>query len=347
LPARRPLDEAQTNEQLQNLYNSYSRIWMVLWASQQADPQGYVERWLDSHAYKSQSRWFGGVRLALYAIPGASDNFTERSESLSNGITLIGQSLENETARPGDTLGITLRWRTDKTLDRRYKVFAQLLNANGVLWAQHDSEPAGGSKPTVVWKPGEVIEDRHGIDLPLGSPPGKYLVIAGIYEPDTGQRVTLASASNQDHLTIGNITVERPDTAIPNFENMVLPIKIHRNLSNEIRLLGGEIYEADAAGRNLKAGAAAHLVLFWQATQAPLSNYRLKIEMSSGQTFSNIWEGYPAGPGYPTDQWQPGELVRTLHRLEIGPPGSYIITVSLFSEKSHINSISIPDIQVK
>jgi hypothetical protein len=71
----------------------------------------------------------------------------------------------------------------------RYTVFAHLLDKDGQLVAQQDSEPVGGSRPTTSWSLGEVIVDHLGILIPPDLNGGEYQLVVGMYRPDTGERL--------------------------------------------------------------------------------------------------------------------------------------------------------------
>jgi hypothetical protein len=146
------------------------------------------------------------VRLARYVTSGEIGSSTVSGAVFGDQITLVQYSLCGTHLRPRDVLQVEFLWQTNARLDQYYKVFAQLLNANGGLVAQHDSEPQGGLMPTVVWRPGEVIIDRHGITLPDDLPPGDYTLIVGIYRRDEPNTRLLVGAG--DFLELGVITVE-------------------------------------------------------------------------------------------------------------------------------------------
>jgi hypothetical protein len=102
-------------------------------------------------------------------------------------------AISNRTFHVGDVIQVHLEWLTEVSLSKRYKVFVQLLNADGVLVAQRDSEPAGGSLPTTVWQPNTVIKDQHGLAIPTNLTAGNYQIIIGLYDiDDPNQRLPVA-----------------------------------------------------------------------------------------------------------------------------------------------------------
>jgi hypothetical protein len=105
---------------------------------------------------------------------------------LDQGVILAGY----EVQPAGQSLNLNLYWQTNTPLTTRYKVFAQLLAANGsTVVAQSDSVPAAGQRPSTGWLPGEVITDSHTLNFSVAPAPGVYRLIVGLYNPLTGQRL--------------------------------------------------------------------------------------------------------------------------------------------------------------
>jgi hypothetical protein len=114
-----------------------------------------------------------------------------------DGILLLGADLPKQTFHPGETLVYTLHWQALDTIRRDYTVFNHLLDAEGNMQAQQDSMPQENRYPTSMWDAGEIVMDRHAIPLPPDLEPGKYTLRIGLYEPETGQRLSLkGEASN-------------------------------------------------------------------------------------------------------------------------------------------------------
>ena len=110
---------------------------------------------------------------------------------LAEGVLLAGYTLT-----PGEgQFDLRLYWQTTDPLPTRYKVFAQLLTTDNTVPAQSDQFPAGGERPTTGWLPGEIIRDDHRLTLPLEAPPGPYRLIVGLYDPQTGRRLSLRETS--------------------------------------------------------------------------------------------------------------------------------------------------------
>ncbi len=135
------------------------------------------------------------------------------------GYTLRVQGQRGDAAaiRPGDRLELTLYWRAPAKIQGRYTVFTHLVGTaynpatSGPVWAQHDSEPQEGGLPTTQWYPGQVVADRHLLELDAQAPAGRYELEVGLYDMRTGARLSAIGADGQalgDHVILGNWTVQ-------------------------------------------------------------------------------------------------------------------------------------------
>jgi hypothetical protein len=93
---------------------------------------------------------------------------------------------------PGGSCALILVWQAEATLPESYHVFLHLVDAAGNLIAQTDGVPAAWTRPTTGWLPGEIIADTHSLPLPGELPDGPLSLRIGLYDPDTGQRLSTA-----------------------------------------------------------------------------------------------------------------------------------------------------------
>lgn len=131
---------------------------------------------------------------------------------LGDAINLVGYALPQTRANAGETLALTLYWRTEATHDTRYKVFTHLLGktynagTGNFLWGQQDNEPVNGQAPTTLWAPGMIIEDPYLIHVDAGAPPGLYAIEVGMYGLIDGVR--LAVAGGGDAISLAEVEVK-------------------------------------------------------------------------------------------------------------------------------------------
>ena len=108
-------------------------------------------------------------------------------------VTLAGYNLDNDDG----ALVANLYWQTSEPLTAGYKVFIQLHAADNTIVAQSDAIPATGQRPTPGWLPNEIIIDTHRLTPLIDLPAGSYQLIAGLYNPATGQRLPIVNEAGE------------------------------------------------------------------------------------------------------------------------------------------------------
>jgi len=117
--------------------------------------------------------------------------------NLGNEVELLGYDLDRTSAKPGDSLHLTLYWRAlpcpepveGGCMDASYTVFTHLLDRESRIWGQKDNVPQAGTYPTTLWVEGEVMADEYEIVVKPDAPPGQYVIEVGMYLPQSGQRL--------------------------------------------------------------------------------------------------------------------------------------------------------------
>lgn len=211
LPDGAPLEDPGTRQQLADIARDHARVWLVMYGNPaEFDPTGYLERWLGSHGYKTLARGYVDASLSLYVMPDASAAAFERPVGAIAGssIRLVSFDLDRAAYSPGQILRLTLHWRAEAPINKRYTVFTHLIGDDAAgnvvnpatgspVWAQMDGEPVGGSHPTTAWQVGERVDDSYGLELPANLPPGSYLLEVGMYDPATLERLPILDQDGQ------------------------------------------------------------------------------------------------------------------------------------------------------
>jgi len=333
LPQQRPLDQEQTRRDLEAIVSQHAKIFAVLWATDESDPGRFIEGWLDERTYKALDTWYGNVRLAVYAVPQAGPT-TEMAHPLSanlgNKVMLLGYSFPSKDVDAGDTLQVTLFWQALTALDERYVVFIHVLDADGHIVGQRDTEPGGGAMLTTTWQPDQTIADNYGVLISHGTPPGEYQVKVGMYALESGTRLPIGKAgqSPDDSLTLDSIRLLRPK-ALPSLD--ALDMQYQASLDyGDLKLLGYDLYKLGYAHQKdelLHPGDVLHLDLYWQVLDVLDTDWQLGLQLADkgGQSWA-IEEEQSIGGSYGTSLWQAGEVVRDQHDLLIHsevPTGRY------------------------
>jgi mannosyltransferase len=336
LPESRPLDPATTGAALDGLARPGSRVFAVLWATDESDPQRFIEGWLDGHAFKALDSWYGNVRLVVYAVPERTPSTPDHTLSVplhnaetGDQITLLGYSLLGDRLAAGDIAQLTLFWQAGQTPTRRYKVFVHVLDENNHIVGQRDAEPGGGTSLTTFWQAGQTVADNYGVPIHPATPPGSYRVEVGMYSLETGQR--LVTPAGESQVWLEPLAIERPSAPPP---AAALGIQhVEGAAFGAVTLLGYDVYKLGFAHQPdipLRPGDILHANLYWRAAMQPEGDWGLEIAWvdSNGRQWANA--GAELVPGYPTSVWQAGDVWRGQFNLPIpagAPPGRYRLQI--------------------
>ena len=323
IPPSYPPNRDDSEGRATALAGSRGFLWLLLWQDYYADPEQWVEKWLDVHAYPvSERRFHGGIRVKGYltnppivaeaAVPNRVD------QALGGLVALVGYQLSPVVA--GGETHITLYWKALAPLPVDYTAFVHLVDARGELWAQHDSPPVNARYPTSGWQPGEVIADEHVLTLPALSPPVEYRLEVGMYEPATLRRL---GSPGQDSVAIPHVRAERavgPGPAIPNGVSAVFG-------GDRVALRGYEVLGA-------RRGGELSLVLYWEALAPVGADYTVFVHLldAAGNLVAQ-GDSPPTGGIYPTSAWPASQAVRDPHHFAVPaavPPGQYRLVVGLY-----------------
>jgi hypothetical protein len=122
---------------------------------------------------------------------------------------LVAWGMDKAAYQAGETVHVSLRWRALGKIDAYYSLFVRLVDSAGQAVAQQDGQPQGGQAPTLLWVPGEEIDDAWALPLPATTPLGRYTLEVGFYNAsDLAPRPTLdATGQPMWPLALGTIEV--------------------------------------------------------------------------------------------------------------------------------------------
>jgi hypothetical protein len=169
-----------------------------------------IETGRDPGVAAELARWGTAETLAAFGGPGdaiAVVHLTPKADVLQpagDRVARFGQAFEirsqealTTSARPGDLASWQLRVSAVRPLDRPYSVFLHLYRvaSDGAIddrsiLAQGDRQVCA-SHPTSLWRPGEVAVETYNLHLPADLSSGQYVVAMGVYDSDTGERLSV------------------------------------------------------------------------------------------------------------------------------------------------------------
>ncbi|MFN2205549.1 MAG: hypothetical protein ACK2UT_06515 [Candidatus Promineifilaceae bacterium] len=140
------------------------------------------------------------IPLAALSVTAPDRLFTAPRSETAVDIPFGDEALLNgySVDREGDQLIVTLVWQAMQEIDTPYNVFVHLVDEQEKIVAQSDSGPAGWTRPTTGWVPGEYILDSHTLFLPASSELSRLRLRVGLYDPASGRRVTITAGDSAE-----------------------------------------------------------------------------------------------------------------------------------------------------
>ena len=260
-----------------------------------------------------------GAYAGLYAelpvdVARSTESFTveevdmgQRLDLSLNGLTLLGTRLGATTARPGESLNLTLFWRAGGVTLPRYELSLHL--GDTVLY---QGDPVHGTYPFSEWKRDEFVADRYAPRLPLAMPPGEYSLKLHV-----GDRATL---------DLSQVTVE---TTNRTFEVPPVSHPLAITLGHRVELLGYDISSYTVA-----PGETLGLTLTWRALREMNTDYTVFAHLI-GPDGSMVGQRdqQPVKGSYPTSLWAKHEVVTDVYNIPVSPaatPGEHRLEVGMY-----------------
>jgi hypothetical protein len=112
-------------------------------------------------------------------------------------VSLFGYKLDKTEVKAGETIEVALYWQAQKNMAEDYTIFVHVVDKEGTIWGQHDSQPVNGYYPTSFWDQDEIVKDKHALVVSESAPPGAYWIEVGMYRLADGQRLGIVDQDGQ------------------------------------------------------------------------------------------------------------------------------------------------------
>jgi 4-amino-4-deoxy-L-arabinose transferase-like glycosyltransferase len=251
---------------------------------------------------------------------------TRRPVDMEGGLRLLGYSMDDAPATPGDERKINLFWQAESRPAGEYAAFVQLLDRQGRVAAGWEAPPGAGY-PTQAWEPGALIRTQASILVPADLPNGSYRLIGGLFR--TGDKGRVRTARGDDAFDLDRLTVRGRS------HEMNPPVPAHDldvEFDNLARLVG---YDLAPPADGVTPGDTLPLTLYWQALGASPQPFTAFVQLLDGSgAILGSGDGEPAGGRYPTTGWLAGEYLTDPHAVVVrpdAPTGSYRLAVGLYN----------------
>jgi hypothetical protein len=260
----------------------------------------------------------------LYRGPGAQ--YFGGDTKLEGCATLHAYDLSETELRAGQTLTTTVYFRNEGqgTSDRFY---VRLVDADGYVWAQDSVRPYPGYEDAFRTR-GAVVEGKATLALPVGMPPGQYVLKMGYEDIERGRPIGEFVLPSD-----GDDVVVKVPSVFPALAEIQTFIPIDFVLRDELSLRGYEL-----SSERFTPGESVWLTLYWQALTDVSHDFVISLQLLD-QAGSEVayWLGRPVRSSYSTDQWQSQQMVQDPWRLDLPTeisPGEYRLQVSLFDAET-------------
>jgi 4-amino-4-deoxy-L-arabinose transferase-like glycosyltransferase len=254
---------------------------------------------------------------------------------------LVGYSLDSTTEVgspnhlvPGSSFWITTFWQAYGGASEDYDLLIRLIDDAGRQWAQADGPPLEGAYPTSMWQPGERLADVRLLWVDPEALPGRYWLVAAIYDYGTDSRLPVSGSSTRDTIYLAPLKVPLPPVAGP--PDGVQPQSAYF----------GEV--AQLLGYQLSTHPSEFtLTLYWQAEAPDEVDYTVFVHVldEDGQLIMGR-DKQPVNGSYPTGIWEPGEVVPDEYTFNTSdlPPGEYQLEIGMYVlETGERLSVNVPN----
>ena len=320
--------QPQLEQDLARIFATSPRLWFPAYQASGHIWEDEAEAMISHMGYPALLSWYspqtkltltGATRQPLKAGPTA--NFSDR-------LLLISASVGDEGHEAGrGVIPIALQWHKTKSLGSEHQVSLRLADGTGRTWATRDSRPQGGQARFTDLTVGDVLDDRHGLLVSAGLPPGSYRLFLSVRRVSDAHPLDLLDEQGQPlgaELLLADVTVIEPS---PPVDVAALPIQFSTSaiFGEVVRLAGYSLGHGP-----FKAGQPLPVTLFWQSlidTPEPVK-VQLQLQDLSGQSIVT----YQQPPTYASSNWRHGTLLRDPHDISLPPtllPGEYQLTLAL------------------
>jgi hypothetical protein len=180
--------------------------WLVTVGLAPAGGDNAVERWLAENSFKISDEWLHDSVRSVHFTALEPTTTIPTNVTFGDNIRLTDVQLRTVVAH-GQPIPVRFQFEVLAPPSGEYNLFLQLLNTDGTPMAQHDGPPVGGYAPTTSWTRGQHVISRHAVWPPATTPAGDYRLIAGLVDPQSGQR--LPASTGDDFVDLGNVTIIR------------------------------------------------------------------------------------------------------------------------------------------
>ncbi|GIL14423.1 MAG: hypothetical protein BroJett038_31430 [Chloroflexota bacterium] len=241
-----------------------------------------------------QTLWF------RHRSPPDSPAYMQTPVHVSFGDTfeLLGYTLEQTDAAPGDLLAVTLYWRALHEIEREYRPVVQLVNlSQTAAWAASEPFFPGGGN-TIGYTPDRFASDVHVMRVFEDAPP--YAGRISVQMLDAATNAPLRLPDGSDRIVLEPlIRIQGRGEALP----------------SSLGYRFDETLELACSGVT-RDGDRLNIRLGWMVRQSPgqdVTTFIHGLDANGQQIVQN--DAPPLGADYPSSLWLPGQNLLAIYSL--------------------------------
>jgi 4-amino-4-deoxy-L-arabinose transferase-like glycosyltransferase len=274
--------------------------------------------------------------LPSYSGPTTYSGQIEHPMDVRFGDTLLlaGYSTpQPRQAKTGETVEVDLYWRALRPITKEYATDLAAIDARDRITWKRQSMPDEGRAPMALWRPGELVLDRHRLRIDPSLAGAQTLLLSVIDPLPPGDHLPASGGDGQrlsnDTATLGRFLAAPGSIPPP-------AVKDNVTFQDHLQLVGHSIEQADTQLR---------VTLDWKATGAAVSkDYTVFAHLvtSDGRQVAQN-DGQPGGGAYPTSLLGAGFEAPDTHTLDVSglPPGDYRLEVGLYELASGVRLATV------
>jgi hypothetical protein len=152
----------------------------------------------------------GIILGSVDVLRAGSPSSGERALATFGPLQLLAVQTPVTIIAPGGAIPVEILWQASEPPGEPFVIVVQLLDPSQQVVASLEEEPVRGRYPTTNWEAGEMVRDRHTLEMPLTLAEGKHRLVVGAYRATDGERLTTRSwwVGARDIWTVGEIAVQ-------------------------------------------------------------------------------------------------------------------------------------------
>jgi hypothetical protein len=318
-------------EDLETIFARSPRLWFPAYQASGHIWEDEAEEAITELGYPALLQWYSPQTKLIVAGAAQSPLRQGEAANFDQRLSLLEATIGGETYQAGrDIIPIRLLWRKEESLGSEHWVSLRLVDEKGYTWASRDSYPQAGQRFFTDIKPGETLEDRHGLLTPAGAPPGRYRLLLSVRRVEDAHPLDLRDEAGQPlgaELFLADIELILPE---PPVGIAALPVQKETRavFNRQVHLVGYSLAEGP-----FKAGEALPLTLFWESLVDHPGAFMTWLVLKDGM--GETVAPYQQAPLWPASEWQKESLLRDPYALPLPPallPGQYQLIIALLGE---------------